>query len=163
MSEYRERCKNVRVDNTNQMDISSLTPDAQLIAKSIAEKERTSIESVIGRALHIYNHTLQRHEEPKDQFPKALPKHKRIDMDEWGCCTSMECPYKKDCSQHFTAGDFRSEDGFAPMLVRLGPGDRMFACCTRLSKNYNTGNGFIKKSILTETTIGCIPRPVYES
>jgi hypothetical protein len=31
-------------------------------------------------------------------------------------CTDVNCSFKKTCSTHTTAGDFRSEDGFTPEL-----------------------------------------------
>jgi len=30
------------------------------------------------------------------------------------CCEDKECPYNRECANHATAGDFRSEGGFSP-------------------------------------------------
>lgn len=32
-------------------------------------------------------------------------------------CLEQTCPWKKDCAQHDTSGDFRSEDGMTPNLA----------------------------------------------
>lgn len=34
-------------------------------------------------------------------------------------CLSETCPYNRECANHVTAGDFRSEDGFTPLLIEL--------------------------------------------
>jgi len=31
-------------------------------------------------------------------------------------CVAKNCLYSRSCSQHYTAGEFRSDDGFTPML-----------------------------------------------
>ncbi len=38
----------------------------------------------------------------------------KIKLDEYGCCESATCGFRKECAQHGSAGDFRSEDGFTP-------------------------------------------------
>jgi hypothetical protein len=40
----------------------------------------------------------------------------KIVLDEYGCCMSEECKFCKDCAQHSSAGDFRTDDGFRPEL-----------------------------------------------
>ncbi len=35
-------------------------------------------------------------------------------------CKEEKCPFRKECANHVTAGDFRSEDGIAPNLTYLG-------------------------------------------
>jgi hypothetical protein len=32
-------------------------------------------------------------------------------------CLEENCPWNRECSNHETAGDFRSEDGFTPILA----------------------------------------------
>jgi len=32
-------------------------------------------------------------------------------------CLSTDCQHRKECANHVTAGDFRSEDGFTPRLT----------------------------------------------
>ena len=41
--------------------------------------------------------------EPKDQCKAVI-------------CLEKECPWKRVCANHYTAGDFRSEDGSRPLL-----------------------------------------------
>jgi len=41
-----------------------------------------------------------------------------IVLNEYQECTAS-CIFSRDCAQHRTAGDFRSEDGFAPEIVLL--------------------------------------------
>jgi hypothetical protein len=31
-------------------------------------------------------------------------------------CENSDCPFKRECSNHSSAGDFRTEDGFSPEL-----------------------------------------------
>jgi hypothetical protein len=45
-----------------------------------------------------------------------------------------KCPYDRTCANHYTAGDFRSEDGFSPLLELH---DREVMCASR----YAPGNG----------------------
>ncbi len=45
-------------------------------------------------------------------------------------CVSKECRNKKECAQHESAGDFRTEDGFTPEWYRDTATGRLF--CTRL-------------------------------
>lgn len=39
----------------------------------------------------------------------------KISLDKYGCCTAS-CVYSRECAQHESAGDFRSESGFTPQL-----------------------------------------------
>ena len=32
-------------------------------------------------------------------------------------CESNDCKFKRECANHTSAGDFRSEDGFSPILT----------------------------------------------
>ena len=32
------------------------------------------------------------------------------------CCNQDSCPFKSDCANHRTAGDYRSESGFTPEI-----------------------------------------------
>ena len=32
-------------------------------------------------------------------------------------CESIECKFRRECANHCSAGDFRSEDGFSPKLT----------------------------------------------
>jgi hypothetical protein len=48
-------------------------------------------------------------------------------------CLSETCSYRKECANHATAGDYRSEDGFAPDLsVLVTPEGPHFYCGTIL-------------------------------
>ena len=38
-------------------------------------------------------------------------------------CRSTDCAFNRDCANHATAGDFRSESGFTPNLYRNRPFD----------------------------------------
>lgn len=43
----------------------------------------------------------------------------KISLDYDGnCCLSKDCAYRKECAQHITAGDFRTEGGFAPQITK---------------------------------------------
>jgi len=35
-------------------------------------------------------------------------------------CKSEDCPHKRDCANHDTAGDYRTEDGMRPDLRQVG-------------------------------------------
>lgn len=37
-------------------------------------------------------------------------------------CKSDDCPYRQECAQHDSAGDFRDEDGFTPELFMTDSG-----------------------------------------
>jgi hypothetical protein len=41
----------------------------------------------------------------------------KIRLDNYFCCIE-ECQYSRECAQHTSAGDFRSEDGFKPLLYK---------------------------------------------
>ncbi len=40
-------------------------------------------------------------------------------------CNSISCPNKLDCAQHYTAGDFRSESGRTPNVIKI---DDSYVC-----------------------------------
>jgi hypothetical protein len=63
----------------------------------------------------------------------------QILTDEYGCCTSGICSFRRECAQHISAGDFRSEDGFAPILHREIDG---VYCQTMNEKPLETGGQF---------------------
>lgn len=46
-------------------------------------------------------------------------------------CRDKTCCYRKECSVHETAGDFRSEDGFSPQLVLDG---NSIKCLTKFKR-----------------------------
>jgi hypothetical protein len=64
-------------------------------------------------------------------------------------CKSYNCPYQRECANHFSAGDFRSEGGFSPELSMVN-GEVHCATITQpvdididytcLPSNYNTLN-----------------------
>ncbi len=33
-------------------------------------------------------------------------------------CYEDNCPFDRECSTHFSAGDFRTEDGFKPLIIK---------------------------------------------
>lgn len=35
-------------------------------------------------------------------------------------CREKLCPFRRECAQHETAGDFRTEGGFTPELIIIG-------------------------------------------
>lgn len=35
------------------------------------------------------------------------------------CCHAKNCMYARECAQHTTAGDFRSEDGMTPDIINI--------------------------------------------
>ena len=35
------------------------------------------------------------------------------------CCKSLDCPYRKDCANHTSAGDYRFEEGLKPDLRKI--------------------------------------------
>jgi hypothetical protein len=40
----------------------------------------------------------------------------QLNIDECGRCTSTTCKFQSDCAQHKSAGEFREEDGFRPII-----------------------------------------------
>lgn len=54
-------------------------------------------------------------------------------------CTTKHCIYRKECAQHETAGDYRSEDGLTPSLYK--DGNDVF--CDRQVVNEDVGNGIL--------------------
>jgi hypothetical protein len=65
-------------------------------------------------------------------------------------CLSKDCAFRKECANHETAGDYRSEDGFTPDLYEKNGGyfcntfderimdiDFTYATCDRYPANYN--------------------------
>ena len=40
----------------------------------------------------------------------------KLNIDAWGSCTSTTCKFQSDCAQHKSAGEFREEDGFRPII-----------------------------------------------
>lgn len=43
-----------------------------------------------------------------------------VKINEYTECVSQTCPFRKECGQHETAGDFRAESGFAPEITMCG-------------------------------------------
>lgn len=41
----------------------------------------------------------------------------KIQLDLYNTCLSKTCPFRKECAQHTSAGDFRSERGFSPQIT----------------------------------------------
>jgi hypothetical protein len=37
-------------------------------------------------------------------------------------CCEENCPFNRECSTHFSAGDFRTEDGFKPLIIKKAEG-----------------------------------------
>lgn len=54
------------------------------------------------------------------------------------CCASKDCRFKRECANHVTAGEFRSEDGFTPVLRIMAEGGITFALC----ESYYEEEGF---------------------
>lgn len=46
----------------------------------------------------------------------------KIQFDEYRCCVSTTCLFRRECAQHTSAGDFRTEGGFRPEIF----GDECF-------------------------------------
>ena len=82
---------------------------------------------------------------------------KLLEIDDWKCCNSKDCPYRRGCANHSSAGDYRTDDGFSPELVRLGSDiycksydkppmvvDENQRCSYDIPENvYDLGNGFV--------------------
>lgn len=66
----------------------------------------------------------------------------KIKIDQYNCCTSEDCLFSRECSQHYTAGDFRAEDGFTPEITSK---DDEIYCASK------------DKSPLNSYDFGCIP------
>lgn len=47
-------------------------------------------------------------------------------------CEDKQCPQKKECANHVTAGDFRSEDGFTPNLIKV---EKQYYCDKKETKS----------------------------
>jgi|694.fasta_scaffold04876_22 hypothetical protein len=77
-------------------------------AKSIASEMLDKIENKVNKAPH--------------QISVKVYDLGGID------CLEGSCPFKKECANHETAGDFRSEDGFTPELYKEG---EVFFCKTK--------------------------------
>lgn len=46
-------------------------------------------------------------------------------------CESDDCPFNRECANHETAGDFRSDSGFSPKVEKVGDD---YICKTRDSE-----------------------------
>ena len=57
-------------------------------------------------------------------------------------CHSKDCMYSRDCANHYTAGDFRSEDGLYPIL-KLWP-DKKWYCNQKFDES-RQGAAFINE------------------
>ena len=42
-------------------------------------------------------------------------------------CLEDKCPFKRECANHYTAGEFRGEDGFTPELTLV---NKIITCDT---------------------------------
>jgi hypothetical protein len=69
--------------------------------------------SELDRAKHIANKMIEQIAEKKS--PGVEIKIKLYDLGGIDCL-EKDCPFKQDCANHETAGDFRNEDGFTPDL-----------------------------------------------
>lgn len=68
-------------------------------------------------------------------------------------CLSETCCYKKECANHTTAGDFRSENGFTPKLhlvsgdVPANPEITIYCgSCNELSNDFFEGSGSLNET-----------------
>lgn len=52
-----------------------------------------------------------------------------------GVCNINDCYHKRECSQHTTAGDYRSEDGMTPDLKII----QNYVCCSKTDTEINDG------------------------
>ena len=147
--------------------------------KFLSEQERLEIEAIAAERgqspLEIVRECVQcflahrrmtkpdRLNGPRDSIrrilPKALPPTRSIMLDEYGCCCAPlgECPFRSDCAQHQSSGDFRSNDGIRPMLVKNMLGNSI-SCCTCLDSNRHLGRGRISKIVIDNTSLGQIVR-----
>lgn len=55
--------------------------------------------------------------------------HKIEVCPEFGECLDLNCPYKSECACHYSAGDFRMEDGFTPQIF-FDDEQETFHCAT---------------------------------
>lgn len=51
-----------------------------------------------------------------------------IQLSDYGECQSATCPFVRECAQHESAGDYRTEDGFSPEISSVG--DKHASCET---------------------------------
>jgi hypothetical protein len=63
---------------------------------------------------------------PLDNMERLLIEGTKNDLP---CCYSKDCPFKSECAQHDTAGDYRFEDGYTPKLVYFPSLDQVW--CTK--------------------------------
>lgn len=47
------------------------------------------------------------------------------------------CPWERKCANHFTAGDFRTEDGLRPLIIKV---DDALLCKTKSSESDEHGD-----------------------
>lgn len=57
------------------------------------------------------------------------------------------CPFKSECAQHITAGDYRTEGGFTPDL--FWPNKEKWVCSKKEDPNSDHGAKVIKNGVLT--------------
>jgi len=56
----------------------------------------------------------------RQYFSKAIGgNHIELETNKYGGinCESTDCPFRYECAQHTTAGDFRGEGGLTPILI----------------------------------------------
>lgn len=157
------------------MDLYFLSAEQRDEVNRIAELNGIVVDEIIQTAVQEWLTKNERNEELHWRFPKMLPASEPITIDGWGCCLSETCSMRRECAQHTTAGDFRTDDGIAPMLVKNGiesardlsrvttPSIQYpttVRCCTVVDSRYNTGFGFIPRDVINSTSPGGIPRPL---
>jgi hypothetical protein len=69
-------------------------------------------------------------EKPNEKLLDSFKIHIKTKVYDGGGidCLEDSCPFMRECANHTTAGDYRSEDGFTPDLHREGG---VFFCKTK--------------------------------
>lgn len=86
---------------------------------------------------------------------------KRINLTQYAECFDKTCEFQNTCAQHYTAGDFRVEDGLRPVLVNYSEDDGVpsVACASYSNGEPNedsymtsSGFGFVPWAVLKQNT-----------
>ena len=136
------------------MNFQFLNTEENYALTQLARLHGMTEEAILRRALYRYNNEVfgigLEH-----MFPHDIPASKIVEMDEWFGCINDTCPLRTECAQHHSAGDYRSDGGIRPMLVKLNDKNEV-SCCTNINEGRNLGIGFIWKDAVESTEIGCI-------
>lgn len=90
-----------------------LTKDYTILLDGLSIESLEELKDAINKKQRLYH---------KEQAEKRATIPVEIEESSYGTpiCVSKNCPEKKSCANHTTAGDFREEDGFTPNLHLIG-------------------------------------------